>query len=78
MATLCELSLSGASFVSPRAFAVGSRVDLSIQLRNDLVALSGRVSRVSVSPEGQTTIGIAIDRASASYAEVLRVYFGLA
>lgn len=78
MAALVELSLSGASFVAPRPMAIGSRVDLDLQLRNDLVAISGTVSRVSTSPEGETTIGVAIDRASESYADVLRVYFGTA
>lgn len=77
IATLVDMSLDGACLNSMQPFDVGSRIDLEVQLRDDLVSVSGTVARVSPRPEGEGhEIGISIDRSSPSFAELLRAYFG--
>ncbi len=73
MTTLSDMSLGGLCFESPAAFDVGSGVEVDVQLRDDLVAISGRIVRVEPRGAGYL-VGVEIDIASPYYAEVVEAH----
>jgi len=73
MTTLSDMSLGGLCFESPVTFDLGSRVEVDVQLRDDLVSIVGRVVRVG-SCAGGHLVGVEIDNASPNYAEVVEAH----